>query len=79
MRIENWDAERKRDSAQHQELRIGQMNSSKVFCAFCGYCPRFLILLLLLLLIRIPNDEIGPPAGSYCSLPSIDDLGSLRP
>jgi hypothetical protein len=25
MRIENWDAERKRDSAQPQELRIGQI------------------------------------------------------
>jgi hypothetical protein len=28
MRIENWAAERKRDSAQPQLLRIGQMNSS---------------------------------------------------
>jgi hypothetical protein len=28
MRIESWDAERKRDSAQPQVLRIGQMNSS---------------------------------------------------
>ena len=25
MRIENWDAERKRDSAQPRELRIGQI------------------------------------------------------
>jgi hypothetical protein len=40
MRIENWDAERKRDSAQPQQLRIGQINSSMAQFPILNSHPR---------------------------------------